>query len=85
MVSTFLLVIILVREDFHQKPEVAEEEEKEMGGFRAEGAEARRPSCRRRVFRTVKGIWSLRLLARGSRERRQGKRQMSSEKSLKEH
>lgn len=44
---------------------------KRWGGVRAEGSEARRPSCRRQVFRTVKGIWSLCLPVRGSRERRE--------------
>lgn len=50
---------------------MAEEEERETGGGN-EGAEAGHPSCRRPAFRTVKGIWSLCLLVRGSRGRRVG-------------
>lgn len=67
----YALVRILVREDFHQKPEVAEEEEVEEmeGGSELKGR--RRGVRHAGVFRTVKGIWSLCLPARGSRERRE--------------
>lgn len=41
------------------------------GGVRAEGPEARRPSCRRQDFRTVKGLRRLHLPVRGSRKRRE--------------
>lgn len=87
----YTLVMILAPEDSHQRPEVEEEEKERVGGAELKGLR-RDVRHAEDVFRTVKGIWSLCLPVRRSRERREGntkagkkREKKTDEKKLKSH